>query len=65
MAASTAWIRALVFAGGIGAALLPSSAFAQAVTADAGIPIESDLVKSKCGGCHKPDANNRMTRISY
>ena len=65
MAASTAWIRALVLAGGIGAALLPSAAFAQAVAADAGIPIESDLVKSKCGGCHKPDANNRMTRISY
>ncbi len=67
MAGRTAWIRTLVLAGGIGAALMPSAAFAQVVpvAADAGIPIESELVKSKCGGCHKPDANNRMTRISY
>ncbi|MFN7916548.1 MAG: quinohemoprotein amine dehydrogenase subunit alpha [Vicinamibacterales bacterium] len=64
MTGRTAWIRSLVLAGGIGLAVVPSPAFAQAA-ADPGIPVESDLVKSKCGGCHKPDANNRMTRISW
>lgn len=62
MTGRTAWIRALALCAGIGLTLVPASAFAQA---DAGIPIESELVKSKCGGCHKPDANNRMTRISW
>lgn len=64
MTGRTAWVRTLVLAGGIGLGLVPSSAFAQAA-ADAGIPIESELVKSKCGGCHRPDANNRMSRISW
>ncbi|MGC4082508.1 MAG: hypothetical protein QM736_10465 [Vicinamibacterales bacterium] len=64
MTGRTAWIRRLVFAGGIGLALIPSFAFAQA-PADPGIPVESDLVKSKCGGCHRPDANNRLSRISW
>lgn len=58
------WIGTLVLAGGIGLGLVPVSAFAQ-TDADAGIPVESELVRSKCGGCHRPDANNRMTRISY
>jgi quinohemoprotein amine dehydrogenase len=30
-----------------------------------GIPIDNDLVKSKCGGCHRPDDKGRMSRISY
>lgn len=64
MTGRTAWIRTLVLAGGIGLGLVPSSAFAQAAT-DPGIPVESDLVKSKCGGCHRPDANNRLSRISW
>ena len=43
-----------------------SAAHAQAAApADVGIPVESDLVKQKCGGCHRPDAQGRMTRISY
>lgn len=62
MTRRTAWIRALALCAGIGLTLVPASALAQA---DAGIPVESELVKSKCGGCHKPDANNRMTRISW
>ena len=33
--------------------------------ADVGIPVTSDLVLKKCGGCHRPDASNRMTRISF
>jgi quinohemoprotein amine dehydrogenase len=30
-----------------------------------GIPIESELVRAKCGSCHRPDDQNRMTRISF
>jgi quinohemoprotein amine dehydrogenase len=30
-----------------------------------GIPIQSDLVVAKCGSCHKPDDQKRMSRISW
>ena len=33
----------------------------QAPTKDDGIPIESELVRAKCGGCHKPDEQHRMS----
>jgi quinohemoprotein amine dehydrogenase len=33
--------------------------------ADAGIPVESELVRQKCGTCHKVSEGNLMTRISY
>lgn len=56
--------KALVVAGGISLWLIPGTASAQA-TADVGIPVESELVRAKCGGCHTPDAANRMSRISY
>jgi quinohemoprotein amine dehydrogenase len=56
---------ALVLAIGLSMGLFPSSARAQAATADVGIPVESELVRSKCGGCHRPDASLRMSRISY
>jgi quinohemoprotein amine dehydrogenase len=32
---------------------------------DDGLPIRSELVLSKCGGCHKVDDQKRLTRISY
>jgi quinohemoprotein amine dehydrogenase len=32
---------------------------------DEGIPVDNPLVRSRCGGCHKPDDKGRMTRISY
>src|ERR1700716_765349 len=32
---------------------------------DEGIPIQSELVRSRCGTCHKVDDKMRMTRISY
>ena len=53
------------------ACLVAAPAFAQpspapaAPATDEGIPVESALVRSACGGCHRPDAKNRMTRISY
>lgn len=30
-----------------------------------GIPVQSDLVRAKCGGCHRSDDKMRMSRISY
>jgi quinohemoprotein amine dehydrogenase len=33
--------------------------------ADEGIPIESELVRQRCGSCHAVSAGNIMTRISY
>jgi len=50
----------LVLIAGCGAA----SASAQPKP-DEGIPIQSELVRSRCGGCHKVDDKMRMTRISY
>ena len=32
---------------------------------DEGFPIQSDLVRAKCGSCHRSDDNGRMSRISY
>lgn len=64
MTPRTTWIRIAVLAGGLSLAGGTGIARAQAAP-DQGIPIESELVKSKCGGCHRPDASNRMSRISY
>jgi quinohemoprotein amine dehydrogenase len=30
-----------------------------------GIPVKSELVQDKCGGCHTTDSQQRMSRISY
>jgi quinohemoprotein amine dehydrogenase len=38
---------------------------ATAGTRDEGIPVTSQLVIDKCGACHAPDAQKRMTRISF
>jgi quinohemoprotein amine dehydrogenase len=32
---------------------------------DEGFPIDNELVRSKCGGCHRSDDKQRMSRISY
>lgn len=42
----------------------PAAASAVAA-ADEGIPVQNELVRTKCGGCHRPDAQQRMARISY
>ena len=46
------------------------SAYAQAPAAatppaDEGIPVASELVRAKCGSCHRADDKMRMSRISY
>jgi quinohemoprotein amine dehydrogenase len=33
--------------------------------ASPGIPIDHQLTINKCGGCHKPDGNSMMRRLSY
>ena len=41
---------------------------AQAVgeeSTDEGVPVTSDLVKRKCGTCHRADEKGRLSRISY
>lgn len=30
-----------------------------------GIPVQSELVRTSCGGCHRVDSAQRMSRISY
>jgi quinohemoprotein amine dehydrogenase len=37
----------------------------QAPAKDEGIPVQSELVRQRCGGCHKSDDQKRMSRISY
>jgi quinohemoprotein amine dehydrogenase len=34
-------------------------------TKDEGIPVTNDLVKQKCGTCHRADDKGRLTRISF
>jgi quinohemoprotein amine dehydrogenase len=46
----------------LGAFLLLS---APAGAQDGGIPIASEVVRTRCGGCHTSDSQNRMSRISY
>ena len=36
-----------------------------AAQANDGIPVTSDLVLAKCGTCHRPDDQKRMSRISF
>ena len=36
-----------------------------AAAADEGIPVESPVVKARCGSCHRSDDKGRMSRISY
>lgn len=38
---------------------------ADTAAAGDGIPVVSDLVRAKCGSCHRSDDKRRMSRISY
>jgi quinohemoprotein amine dehydrogenase len=61
-------LPAILFASTAAAQPAPSqSAPSQSATPakDDGLPIRSDLVLSKCGGCHKADDQKRLSRISY
>jgi quinohemoprotein amine dehydrogenase len=43
----------------------PPPGAARGVEHDEGIPVLSDLVRARCGGCHRSDDKMRMSRISY
>lgn len=59
--------RKYFFPAALIAAFTATPAFAQTppAPADAGIPVQNELVKARCGGCHRTDDKGRMTRISY
>ncbi|HXI31595.1 MAG TPA: hypothetical protein VNG89_24325, partial [Vicinamibacterales bacterium] len=42
-----------------------AAAPAAAAASDEGFPVESALVKSRCGSCHRSDDKGRMSRISF
>jgi cytochrome c553 len=46
----------------------PAAADAAKAAPDAakneGLPVQSDLVRAKCGSCHRSDDKGRMSRIS-
>ena len=54
-----AWLSAALPAGA-----QPRAAAAEPA-ADEGFPIQSDLVRARCGSCHRSDDKGRMSRISY
>jgi quinohemoprotein amine dehydrogenase len=69
-------MRPAVFAALVSAALIVVSGYTHAQTPstpvprapssnDQGIPIPDKAVQSACGSCHKVDANNVMSRISF
>src|SRR5213078_3121856 len=46
-------------------AVLVLAAAPQARAQDEGIPVTSEVVRAKCGSCHRSDDKMRMSRISY
>lgn len=54
-----------VFSRGLLALAVLAACAAPAAAQDSGIPVTNDLVRSKCGGCHRSDDKGRMSRISY
>jgi quinohemoprotein amine dehydrogenase len=60
-------ISAMLVAGAAHAQTPAAAPSAPGTTAtkDEGFPIDNELVRSKCGGCHRSDDKKRMSRISY
>ena len=56
-------VRALILC--LAFAAMGAPAAAQTAAAPEGIPVTSELVTAKCGICHRPDEQKRMTRISF
>ena len=59
------WSLAIVCVPAFARAQGPPRPAADAAAVDEGIPIDSPLVRARCGSCHKSDDKGRMTRISY
>src|SRR6185295_7304014 len=43
----------------------PAQASPETPARDEGIPVQNDLVRQRCGSCHRSDDKGRMSRISY
>src|SRR5262245_58797968 len=54
-----------VFVVSLASAQPPAPQGAAATIQNEGIPVQSDLVRSRCGSCHRSDDKGRMSRISY
>jgi quinohemoprotein amine dehydrogenase len=55
---------AICFFARVAAAQSPAAPPAADASTD-GIPVTNQVVIAKCGGCHKPDAQKRLSRISF
>ena len=68
-AAFLLFLSPLVLAAQPWAAQQPAASAPAATAADEkkdeGYAVTNDVVKRKCGGCHRPDDKGRLTRISY
>jgi quinohemoprotein amine dehydrogenase len=62
-----AWLAGLiVVAMAAGAsAQTPAPAAKTDAAADVGFPVQNEVVRAKCGSCHRADDKGRMSRISY
>jgi quinohemoprotein amine dehydrogenase len=58
-------LACLVWAAIVCPAAAQTGAPAAAPAAEEGIPVRNDLVRAKCGSCHRSDDKMRMSRISY
>src|SRR5262245_13381099 len=43
----------------------PAQSLPDSTVQNEGIPVQNDLVRARCGSCHRSDDKGRMTRISY
>jgi quinohemoprotein amine dehydrogenase len=59
------WVALLGFFSAVASAHAQPPAAAAAPAQNDGIPIQSELVRSKCESCHRSDDQARMSRISY
>src|SRR6267378_1308168 len=61
------WLTVLgvFFAVSFARAQPPAEGSAQSAAPNDGIPVQNDVVRARCGSCHKSDDKGRMSRISY
>ena len=61
----SAVVAILIWAAMVCQAQAQTPAPAPVPTENEGIPVRNDLVRAKCGSCHRSDDKMRMSRISY
>jgi quinohemoprotein amine dehydrogenase len=67
IAVGTSWTLAVAFAAtpAAQAPAQPAAAAAPAAAPQVGIPITDQTVVKACGGCHRPDDKQQLSRISF